>query len=118
MDDVSSKKPTAEIARERALALQRQQGLISAEFARRAGLHASAITQLEQGTRPTLGKLDALAKGLRVTVAHLVAEEGETIPAATPDEKELLNTYRRLRPDEQVDLLAYARGMARPKRDP
>ncbi len=113
MSDVTTRRPLAELVRERILELWRQSGLSQSELCRRSGLDATAITNLKQGITPTLGRIEAYAKGLRVDPSYLLREEAEPASEMSQRELDLLYFFRQLPDEDQIELLAEARGMAR-----
>lgn len=93
------------------------QKLTQIELARRAGLTAAAISQLEGNDRePGLRTLTKLAKALETSVGYLLGEEEPALPGDLGD---LFKDLQGLSADDYSkvrDYTAYLRVRGRPKR--
>lgn len=104
-------KPPSRLAvrvRERILQLRDEQGMSSAELARRAGIDQSAVYQLENGISPTLPRLEQYARALGVPPSELVSEDE---PEASPEERRLLSLWRQLSAVEQAQVEGFLQGL-------
>lgn len=96
---------------ERAAELLRLRGVSRAEIGRRLGISGQAVTLKLQGERPTtVPEVKVFAEFAGVSVSELVGEEAFLIEAR--DEKEMIELWRLLNPEQRNQVLAIMRSLA------
>lgn len=99
---------------ERLKQLRRENGLTQTELAYKLKIGQTTIASYENGTRePHIFSLIAYADFFKCSIDYLTGREQnddtDTIIAVTPEEIELIKTYRNLNGDLKKLLLDYAR---------
>lgn len=91
--------------------LLRAKGVSNAEIGRRLNMSGQAISLKLAGKRPTsVSEAKVFADFAGVTVAEMLGEDAYLIEVR--DEKELIELYRLLTPEQQQQWLAYGRFLA------
>lgn len=92
--------------------LRRLRGLSQQDLADRAGCSKMHVSGMERGKRElSLTMMRRLAQALDVSVAELLAREDNPLLLA-PDERRLVDTYRRADPDKRDDIQRVADTLA------
>lgn len=91
-----------------------KRGMKPADLAERGDISASTVSRLRSGdVSLTIEDCQAIAKGLGMSIEHVLIGAGVLSPPPSPvrDEDHLLNIYRRLSPQERQTVLQMLHGL-------
>ncbi|MED0678719.1 helix-turn-helix transcriptional regulator [Aneurinibacillus thermoaerophilus] len=77
-------------------------GMTGVEVAKAVGIGQSTLSQIENGTSPTLDTLFKICNALSIKPSELLADENE--PSLPPDLLQLMETAKKLTPEERKNL--------------
>ena len=80
------------------------------KLAKESGISWSTIRNMfDRGTEPTIPTLEAICKGLNITMEELLL--GEDVAELTPEQRELLSNWKKLRDKDKQLYLALLRSL-------
>lgn len=86
--------------------IMEKQGLTHYQLAKLAGLSQSTVSNMYQrNTIPSIPTFQSICKALDITMAQFFAAEDETFIPVNPKQKEVLDLYMLLEPDQQDAVL-------------
>lgn len=94
-----------------------QLGMSQSELARRVGLNQSTVNGLIHGGQVSTTKLPHIARELGTTPAYLTGEtddpdqDAPDAPELSSEERDLIDAFRDLPPDDRASLLRIARSL-------
>lgn len=77
-------------------------GMTGVEVAKSVGIGQSTLSQIENGTSPTLDTLIKICNALSIKPSELLSDDGES--SLPPDLQQLIETAKKLTPEERKNL--------------
>ncbi|MED0687930.1 helix-turn-helix transcriptional regulator [Anoxybacillus ayderensis] len=77
-------------------------GMTGVEVAKAVGIGQSTLSQIENGTSPTLDTLIKICNALSIKPSELLSDDGES--SLPPDLQQLIETAKKLTPEERKNL--------------